>query len=471
MKSYDLIPNYENIKTALLENKLERNKFLFRFITLLQSIEDMNCSIALDAQWGAGKTFFVKQAKLILDVINPYIQTDHLSENVKDDYDKILKLIEKNGITNNPQLCVYYNAWENDNTEDPILSLIYSISQNISTDIQITDGKRDIGEIVKSIIKLLDFQVTVPIDSSNQTTASFGIDGQKITDVIDAFKKKKEFGHIEHELTLKNEMNEFLNSLLPEKANRLVIFIDELDRCKPLYAVTLLERIKHYFDNPNITFVFSTNLNELQNTIKNLYGEQFSASRYLDKFFDITIQLPPITVEQYFDYLGIYSNSNLIKMAIAKVCNLGLREINHFITLSNIANNMLRKTNRYFFENDNYYNLIIDCITPLLIALKMTNQKDYDDFISGEKPELFVSVFNDDSLASSCLDSWGMIDITGGDLRTNDKRFAEIYKFLFIEAGKYHHRKTIGNLTIPENCMKDIFEITSLLSDFAGYED
>ena len=158
-------------------------------------------------------------------------------------------------------------------------------NKNISTDIQITEGKRDIGEIVKSIIKLVNFQVSVPIDASNQTSATFGIDGQKITDVIDAFKKKKEFGHIENELTLRNEINEFLNSLFTEKANRLLIFIDELDRCKPLFAVSLLERIKHYFDNPNITFVFSTNLSELQNTIRNLYGDQFSASRYLDKFF------------------------------------------------------------------------------------------------------------------------------------------------------------------------------------------
>ena len=213
MKSYDLIPNYNNIKTSLINNNLERNKFLFRFLSLLQNIEDMNCSIALDAQWGAGKTFFVKQTKLVLDAINPYIQTEHLSEDMKEDFSKIKKLSETYGIQNNPQLCVYYNAWENDNFEDPILSIIYSISQNISTDIQITEGKRDIGEIVKSIIKLVNFQVSVPIDASNQTSATFGIDGQKITDVIDAFKKKKEFGHIENELTLRNEINEFLNSV------------------------------------------------------------------------------------------------------------------------------------------------------------------------------------------------------------------------------------------------------------------
>ena len=96
------------------------------------------------------------------------------------------------------------------------------------------------------------------------------------------------------------EINEFLDSLLPEKAYRLVIFIDELDRCQPLFAVKLLERIKHYFGNTNLTFVFSTNLAELQNTIRSLYGEQFSASRYLDKFFDVTLKLPPVEAKGLF---------------------------------------------------------------------------------------------------------------------------------------------------------------------------
>ena len=55
---------------------------------------------------------------------------------------------------------------------------------------------------------------------------------------LDSLKSKKE---------LREKVNEFFNSLLPEKGNRLIIMVDELDRCKPSYAVKLLERIKHYF--------------------------------------------------------------------------------------------------------------------------------------------------------------------------------------------------------------------------------
>ncbi len=472
MRNFDLNPDYTNIKNTLLTNELERNKFLFRFISLLQSIEDINCSIALDAHWGAGKTFFVKQAKLVFDAINPYIESDNLSEELKNDCNKIVKMAERYGIKDNPQLCVYYNAWENDNDDDPILSLIYSIANNISTEIKIIDGKRDLSAIIQSIVSLINVQINVPLDEKNQTSMSFGIDGQRINDVVEAFKKKKEFGNIEHEKKLKSEMNEFLNSLLPEKANRLVIFIDELDRCKPLFAVKLLERIKHYYDNPNITFVFSTNLRELKNTINNLYGEQFNASRYLDKFFDITIQLPQINIEQYFNYLGFPSNyiSTLVKIRIAEVFNLGLREINRLLKNSLIANRMIRKSNQAFWGNEKFYNFISDYLTPVLIALKMTNTEKYESFITGNEPEIFLSIFNMPDYASNLLEYWAMINLNG----TNEKaetKFKQIYNSIFIESGRYHRRSQLGAFQISENCLEEIIEITSLLSEYAGYDE
>ena len=57
------------------------------------------------------------------------------------------------------------------------------------------------------------------------------------------------------------------------------------------------------------------------------------------------------------------------------------------------------------------------------------------------------------------------------DLRTNDKKFAEVYKAIFVDAGKYHQKKQIGNLQIPENSLNEILELTSLLSEFSGYDD
>src|SRR5699024_10803320 len=89
------------------------------------------------------------------------------------------------------------------------------------------------------------------------------IENLKGTSPLDALKEKKD---------IEQQVGEFFDALLPEKGNRLVVFIDELDRCKPSYAVRLLERIKHYFSHENITFVFSVNINELRHTIEKHYG-------------------------------------------------------------------------------------------------------------------------------------------------------------------------------------------------------
>ncbi|WP_365935520.1 P-loop NTPase fold protein [uncultured Lactobacillus sp.] len=103
-----------------------------------------------------------------------------------------------------------------------------------------------------------------------------------IKDISDLFNKKED---------PEEEFNAALSSLIPDN-ERLVIFIDELDRCRPTYAVKLHERVQHFFDNEKITFVFSVNLLELRNTIKKFYGANFDGDRYLDRFFDVIIPIP-----------------------------------------------------------------------------------------------------------------------------------------------------------------------------------
>lgn len=73
---------------------------------------------------------------------------------------------------------------------------------------------------------------------------------------------------------------------------KLVIVLDELDRCKPSFALSLLEKVKHVFDLDNLVFIFSTNLNQLGSMVKKQYGASIDASDYLSKFFNFTIKLP-----------------------------------------------------------------------------------------------------------------------------------------------------------------------------------
>ena len=68
--------------------------------------------------------------------------------------------------------------------------------------------------------------------------------------------------------------------------------IDELDRCRPIYAVELLEVAKHLFSVPGVIFVPAINRSELAHSIRSLYGDGFDAEGYLHRFFDVDFQLP-----------------------------------------------------------------------------------------------------------------------------------------------------------------------------------
>ena len=72
----------------------------------------------------------------------------------------------------------------------------------------------------------------------------------------------------------------------------LMVVIDELDRCRPSYAVSLIEVAKHIFGADHIIFVLAVNRTQLQHSIRALYGNEFDATGYLRRFFDIDFRLP-----------------------------------------------------------------------------------------------------------------------------------------------------------------------------------
>lgn len=79
----------------------------------------------------------------------------------------------------------------------------------------------------------------------------------------------------------------------------MIVVIDELDRCRPSYAVELLEVAKHLFAVDHIVFVMAVNRSELAHSIKSLYGNDFDAQGYLRRFFDVDFQLPEPDREKF----------------------------------------------------------------------------------------------------------------------------------------------------------------------------
>ena len=395
MKKRDLEPTEENIIDSFVRNSVGRNDSLLKFIEMLNYQDDLY-SIALDGRWGSGKTFFVKQCKLVLDCLNEENQYAY-EKQILDVIDQveISKLKKMNFKT------VYFDAWKNDSDLDPIVSLSKSIATtafNIKTKVKsvaIETGKELVETAVKEIAK-------IDIDS-----------------ILDIFRTEEDI-----EAKFKKE----LASLIPKKG-RLIVFIDELDRCRPTYAVKLLERVQHFFDNNKITFIFSVNLYELKNTIQKLYGSSFDGDRYLDRFFYSIISLP----DANYTYKDIKDLSSSEKAylnycdEISQEFHFTLREQNHFLSMINITG-VKNRFLSFNYQTDVLGNgkEIVDLfIIPYLIALKMVDSNQFNTFVFYNDGKSFIDFLASSKIFSSYL--------SNDDSNTLKKAAKDIYDCIFAK--------------------------------------
>src|SRR5699024_8964662 len=160
-----------------------------------------------------------KQVKLLMDFMNPQSNLDN----------DVRKRIETSSFREfacyDSYSTVYYDAWANDNHDNPILSLIYATIRSNQSTLD-TEKKRSLLNTLGAIAD--------------------AISGRSISDVLKQAKGTSLLEELKSFDDLHELVQDFIDSLIHEKGNRLVVFVDELDRCKPDYAIRLLECVKHY---------------------------------------------------------------------------------------------------------------------------------------------------------------------------------------------------------------------------------
>lgn len=457
MKSLDLTPTNENVYNSLINDSIGRGEFVRQFVKMLNAIED-NCTIALEGNWGSGKTFFVKQVKMVLDAHNPNYQpvngflTEERRKVIKE---KCSEFNAEDGSTElKPQLCVYYDAWRNDNDEDPILSLVYSIVKEIGSDFSFK--KKSTLNIFSELINL----------ACNKDISKLK-EELKGENALDLIKKTKDEA---------DKVSEFLQSLLPEVGERLIVFVDELDRCKPSYAVKLLEKIKHYFLDEEITFVFSVNINELQHTIKKHYGSDFDATRYLDRFFDLRAALPKFDLEKYYASIGFELNENMFNYVCASVINkyqFEMRNIAKYIRLAKIAvPKSVRKGDMLFVPEKSALFIYNIYVIPIMIGLKLTDAKRFENFVNGKDCTPLLDF-------QKCFSMGCFVDLAFEryEKSSNDKAAAiekkikEIYDAIFVEKYEDESYRLIGSMYFNKKTKDSVMCIAGLMSSSASFDE
>lgn len=383
-----LEPTYENLKKHYLNDTIGRNDDLFYFVRILSGLNS-GSAVALNAAWGSGKTFFVKQAKMLIDIHNPNSDIDIECLNqeeiasIKDVYNKHNSGTEKYEM---PKMAtVYYDAWKYDDTEDPLLSLLYCIMNRFGKSVP-----NDKADVIKKFAKQ---SISILSSAARYVT---GINVQEILETIKNYAEACEDTVKEQKSneSLEKRINSFLNDVVLDDEEKLIIFIDELDRCNPQYAVKLLERVKHYFNHPKVIFVISYNKSELQHSIKTLYGFEFSADKYLERFFDYEFGLSTIDVGSYLDRLGCSNTVHLNMKAVAKIYSFQMRELCKYYDCVNNAIAMIKKLiSNNFYSPEKSLEFCIIWFLPVVVGLRFHNETSYREFIDGKDFKYYGEFF------------------------------------------------------------------------------
>ena len=350
------IPEPEvNTKEPWHDDVLDRKEIADRLTTIVRE-QEVPFVISVDGRWGTGKTFLLKRW-----------QRD----------------LEKQGFR-----AIYFNAWEDDFNDDPLLSITGQLSEHFDK----TSFAKSVRGLVSLVPPLLDVAASL---------TPFGHIWVWLRAVTGKLRRKPILPesmrrHLERRATT-DDFRQGLGKLGAEvrkgSGQPLVFIIDELDRCRPTFAIELLERVKHIFDVPNIVFVFGINRGELVKSLESIYGE-IDAGTYLRRFFDMEFLLPDASplafcrslvpkygLDIFFDDLSQRarkSHSSELSMIVDSMAvvmgslGLELRDIDYCVRLLSLAAKDLAEGET-----------LNPPLFALLAAIKIENPDLYRRFVEG----------------------------------------------------------------------------------------
>lgn len=345
----------------------------------------------LNGSWGTGKTEFLKRF---------YVE-----------------LMDRGHPT------IYIDAWESDFSQEPLtvvaselLNQLERLMDGAISDSVVVEVKRALGKALKGILvglagvasaKLLN-DAAIGMEATNKLleespqnfTERLAKDYQNQLDAIQRVRKSL------------GELAEVLQTTYGTKLP-VIVLIDELDRCRPTYAIEMLEVIKHFFSIKGFVFVIATDTDQLCHSIRSVYGDNFDSSQYLKRFFNRKSSLPTPNLCEYIDlkindfcdtasvvfYPTHKSNcfsSEIIQFSISKLAEsygLKIRDIDQLLDKLNSCLRTIsefgRMTNK--FQHLNVTALITGLIEQDLNMESYSTRKDFNPTITMPKNNIQLS--------------------------------------------------------------------------------
>lgn len=284
-KQQELARQLDEIWKADLLGRRDDAEFLEGFLTgriMERSERGLAKSFVLniDADWGRGKSFFLSRF------------AQHLSTR--------------------GYLVAEVNAWRDDHASDPLIALMAAIDgamaphlrstanrsawQAIKQDgatVAVAVGKGFMNQIAKKYVGSTLGEIASAVSLEKEGAEAIADEASRSLDaLLDKGAERLLAAFKETQISIENFRGQLGNLLTKHEGSQngpkapMFVLVDELDRCRPTYAIALLERVKHLFDADNVVFVMATNTSQLRHAVGAVYGAGFDAERYLCRFFD-----------------------------------------------------------------------------------------------------------------------------------------------------------------------------------------
>ena len=321
--------------------------------------------LSIDAGWGNGKTTFINMWKKWLDNTGKYTT-------------------------------LYFNAWENDDCEDPLLALISELEEILKKD----ENKKVLEKIKHYGKPLLKNAIPTAFKIATGGIIDIALIKEHISDanekhLVDLAGKLGEFELFKAQKISKAKFKDALADYQKSEGKKIVFFIDELDRCRPTFAIETLEKIKHLFNINDFIFVLALDKKQLSHSIKTLYGQEMDSVGYLRRFIDLEFVLPEPFIWTYLDYMlskfELTSNNTshfeyYLKAAI-QYYTLSLRDIDklfYYLVLLFPTTNLKKTPSNGGRYLDSYLE-VIGIIYAVFPVLRIKNNELYQKFVKKEQ--------------------------------------------------------------------------------------
>lgn len=303
----------------------------------------------------------------------------------------------KNKMAEDGRTVISLNAWESDYYGDPLFSILSALIEQTPKDktALIEDAAKRFGALLLNV--------------GNQVlSATTGIDAQEAYESAQATTSisGNAFDNCRERQSALRELKKSLNEHFRQQSEPVLFLVDELDRCRPDYAISYLEVIKHIFDIENTAFVLAFDKKQLENSARHAFGMHLNFDEYLRKFIHREVPLP--RTEKYhkivLNYLEHYLEKQDIRRTSVQQKSGFQSHLTGLIEASSPTPRQLQDIFRqtaYVLQSSREEGISIlwpyAVIASLLVVLKVVHPKVYDSISSSKMslPEIvqFLKVF------------------------------------------------------------------------------